>query len=79
VLRYVRIFVQGSWDFDISGLPSGKDAMLSFAITGSPTVGDFNIWHFDEETGWTSTQSTSSLFLTDGQLQQLRLNKYSNS
>ncbi len=39
--------VRGSWDFIASGLPSGDDVMLSFALTGSLTADDCRIWHYD--------------------------------
>lgn len=55
--------LQGSWDFSVSGLPSGNDVMLSFAVTGSPTADGCQIWHYDGT--WTS-YSTDDLLVSGG-------------
>ena len=51
-------FIQGSWDFDITGLPGGDDVMLSFASSGELGSDDVTIWHYDDTNGWTEYDAT---------------------
>ncbi len=57
--------VQGSWDFDIPGLPGGDDVMLSFALAGVTGDDEVTIWHYDDTAGWTLYDATD-LVIADG-------------
>ncbi|MBN1396123.1 MAG: hypothetical protein JW959_13960 [Pirellulales bacterium] len=54
--------VQASWDFNVSGLPTGDDVMLSFTLSESLTTGDCRIWHYNGT--WTS-YSADDLLVSD--------------
>ena len=57
--------VNGSWDFNLSGLPSGDNVMLSFAVPGALNTSDLTIWHYDQTTGWTQYNATD-LYVANG-------------
>lgn len=42
--------VQGSWDFDIAGLPDHHKVMLAYAV--NEDFSDLRIWHYDSVNGW---------------------------
>jgi hypothetical protein len=57
--------IEGSWDFDITGLPGGDEVLLSFALLNAPGLDDWQVWHYDAATGWTAYDATD-LALIDG-------------
>jgi T5SS/PEP-CTERM-associated repeat protein len=57
--------LEESWDFEVSGLPSGDDVLLSFAVSGQPATGEINIWHYEDGSGW-SPYTPGDLVVSDG-------------
>jgi hypothetical protein len=56
--------LEGSWVFDVTGLPGGDSVQLQFAVTGTPGADDLTIWHNDG-TGWTQYVA-DDLTIADG-------------
>jgi len=43
--------LEGSWDFTVSGVSTGDETLLSFAVTGDPSADDLTVW-YNFSTGW---------------------------
>lgn len=56
--------LQGSWDFEITGLTSENPSLLSFALTGTADLDDLRVWH-DAGRGW-SVYEPEYFALSDG-------------